>query len=75
MQARFYSRSLQLLPKATIQAMDPTNLQGHAQGKMRQQGPAAPRRYDGQDGAPLYDPSQGGHYGKAPFRRFAWKLL
>jgi len=25
--------------------------------------PAAPRRYDGQAGNPLYDPQQGGHYG------------
>ncbi|OAL02798.1 histone-fold-containing protein [Phaeosphaeriaceae sp. SRC1lsM3a] len=25
--------------------------------------PAAPRRYDGQAGNPLYDPAQGGHYG------------
>ncbi|KAJ4366907.1 CCAAT- binding transcription factor component [Neocucurbitaria cava] len=30
--------------------------------KMRQ-APAAPRRYDGQAGNPLYDPQQGGHYG------------
>ncbi|KAF2142889.1 uncharacterized protein K452DRAFT_297408 [Aplosporella prunicola CBS 121167] len=41
--------------------MDPANLQGHGQQKMRQQ--AAPRRYDGQNGNPLYDPSNGGHYG------------
>jgi nuclear transcription factor Y gamma len=25
--------------------------------------PAAPRRYDGQAGNPLYDPQNGGHYG------------
>ncbi|KZM19453.1 CCAAT- binding transcription factor component [Ascochyta rabiei] len=37
-------------------------LQGHNQQKMRQ-APAAPRRYDGQSGNPLYDPANGGHYG------------
>ncbi|KAJ4316114.1 CCAAT- binding transcription factor component [Neodidymelliopsis sp. IMI 364377] len=37
-------------------------LQGHGQQKMRQ-APAAPRRYDGQSGNPLYDPANGGHYG------------
>lgn len=42
--------------------MDQVTLQGHAQQKMRQ-APAAPRRYDGQAGNPLYDPAQGGHYG------------
>lgn len=41
--------------------MDSVNLQ-HGQQKMRQ-APAAPRRYDGQAGNPLYDPQQGGHYG------------
>jgi hypothetical protein len=41
-------------------AMD--QLQGHGQQKMRQ-APAAPRRYDGQAGNPLYDPANGGHYG------------
>ncbi|KAK7559769.1 nuclear transcription factor Y subunit C-3 [Phyllosticta citricarpa] len=41
--------------------MDPSNLQGHGQQKMRQQAP--PRRYDGQNGNPLYDPANGGHYG------------
>ncbi|KAF1851123.1 histone-fold-containing protein [Cucurbitaria berberidis CBS 394.84] len=41
--------------------MDAVNLQ-HGQQKMRQ-APAAPRRYDGQAGNPLYDPQQGGHYG------------
>ncbi|KAL1608351.1 Transcriptional activator hap5 [Paraconiothyrium brasiliense] len=41
--------------------MDPTSLQAHGQQKMRQQ--AAPRRYDGQNGNPLYDPGNGGHYG------------
>ena len=39
-------------------------LQGHNQQKMRQ-APAAPRRYDGQSGNPLYDPANGGHYGKS----------
>ncbi|KAF2733516.1 histone-fold-containing protein [Polyplosphaeria fusca] len=42
--------------------MDPTNLQAHGQQKMRQ-APAAPRRYDGLNGNPLYDPANGGHYG------------
>lgn len=42
--------------------MDPTNLQGQGQHKMRQ-APAAPRRYDGQNGNPLYDSANGGHYG------------
>lgn len=43
-------------------SMDPTNLQTHGQQqKMRQQ--AAPRRYDGVNGNPLYDPANGGHYG------------
>ena len=43
-------------------SMDPTNLQAHGQQqKMRQQ--AAPRRYDGVNGNPLYDPANGGHYG------------
>ncbi|KAF1948724.1 histone-fold-containing protein [Byssothecium circinans] len=41
--------------------MDPTNLQGHGQPKMRQ-APAAPRRYDGQNGNPMYDSANGGHY-------------
>jgi hypothetical protein len=36
--------------------------------KMRP-GPAAPRRYDGQAGNPLYDPQQGGHYGKSRYLR------
>ena len=44
--------------------MDSVNLQ-HGQQKMRQP-PAAPRRYDGQAGNPLYDPQQGGHYGTLP---------
>lgn len=39
-------------------------LQGHSQQKMRA-APAAPRRYDGQAGNPLYDPANGGHYGKS----------
>ena len=38
-------------------------LQGHNQQKMRA-APAAPRRYDGQAGNPLYDPANGGHYGE-----------
>ncbi|KAH8724703.1 histone-fold-containing protein [Phaeosphaeriaceae sp. PMI808] len=42
--------------------MDQVNLPGHGQPKMRA-APAAPRRYDGQAGNPLYDPQQGGHYG------------
>lgn len=42
--------------------MDQVNLQQHGQQKMRQT-PAAPRRYDGQGGNPMYDPNQGGHYG------------
>ncbi|PVI02709.1 histone-fold-containing protein [Periconia macrospinosa] len=37
--------------------MDPTN---------QRQTPAAPRRYDGQNGNPMYDPQIGGHYGQAP---------
>ena len=48
--------------------MDPTNLQAHGQQKMRQ-APAAPRRYDGQNGNPLYDPSNGGHYGTCVLSR------
>ncbi|OCK85493.1 histone-fold-containing protein [Lepidopterella palustris CBS 459.81] len=44
--------------------MDPGNLQAHGQQKMRgQQAQAAPRRYDGLNGNPLYDPANGGHYG------------
>ena len=43
--------------------MDPTNLQAQGQHKMRQ-APAAPRRYDGQNGNPLYDSANGGHYGQ-----------
>lgn len=43
--------------------MDPTSLQAHGQQKLRQQATAAPRRYDGQNGNPLYDPGNGGHYG------------
>lgn len=39
--------------------MDPANLQAQ---KMRQ-APAAPRRYDGSNGNPLYEPANGGHYG------------
>lgn len=27
------------------------------------QAPAAPKKYDGQNGMPLYDSSHGGHYG------------
>ncbi|KAH9859867.1 hypothetical protein IAQ61_011649 [Plenodomus lingam] len=46
--------------------MDQVNLQGHGQQKMRQ-APAAPRRYDGQGGNPLYDPANGGHYGASAF--------
>lgn len=47
--------------------MDQVNLQGHGQQKMRQQPQqAAPRKYDGQQGNPLYDPTNGGHYGKCP---------
>ncbi|KAF2866608.1 histone-fold-containing protein [Massariosphaeria phaeospora] len=40
--------------------MDAANLQGHGQQKMRQA--AAPRRYDGANGNPLYEASNGGHY-------------
>jgi hypothetical protein len=47
-------------PLRNAAAMD--QLQGHGQQKMRQ-APAAPRRYDGQAGNPLYDPANGGHYG------------
>ena len=44
--------------------MDPTSLQAHGQQKLRQQqATAAPRRYDGQNGNPLYDHANGGHYG------------
>ncbi|KAF2107508.1 histone-fold-containing protein [Lophiotrema nucula] len=39
------------------------NLQGHGGQKLRQPGPAAPRRYDGLNGNPMYDPANGGHYG------------
>ncbi|KAF7577449.1 hypothetical protein PtrM4_016890 [Pyrenophora tritici-repentis] len=42
--------------------MDQVNLQGHGQQKMRQS-TAAPRKYDGQQGNPLYDSANGGHYG------------
>ncbi|KAF2474064.1 histone-fold-containing protein [Lindgomyces ingoldianus] len=42
--------------------MDPTHLQAHGQQKMRQ-APAAPKRYDGLNGNPLYDSNNGGHYG------------
>lgn len=44
--------------------MDPTSLQAHGQQKLRQQATAAPRRYDGQNGNPLYDHGNGGHYGE-----------
>ncbi|KAF2004467.1 histone-fold-containing protein [Amniculicola lignicola CBS 123094] len=46
--------------------MDPTSLQAaqQSQQKMRQQAVAIPRRYDGRDGNPQYDPQNGGHYGK-----------
>jgi hypothetical protein len=50
-------------PLRNAAAMD--QLQGHGQQKMRQ-APAAPRRYDGQAGNPLYDPANGGHYGMFP---------
>lgn len=44
--------------------MDPTGLhKTHGQPNLRQQPAAAPRRYDGQNGNPLYDPGNGGHYG------------
>lgn len=44
--------------------MDPSNLQARGQRQeLRQQGPAAPRRYDGQNNNPLYDSANGGHYG------------
>lgn len=43
--------------------MDPAALQAHGQQKLRQQATAAPRRYDGQNGNPLYDPKVIGHYG------------
>lgn len=42
--------------------MDQVNLTAHNQQKMRAAA-AAPRRYDGQQGNPLYDSAQGGHYG------------
>ena len=45
--------------------MDQVNLQSHGQQKMRQ-ATAAPRKYDGQQGNPLYDPANGGHYGTFP---------
>lgn len=41
--------------------MDQVNLPGH--NKQMRAAPAAPRRYDGQAGNPLYDPASGGHYG------------
>lgn len=49
--------------------MDPTALPG-APGKMRQSSGASqqqntgPRRYDGQNGNPLYNIANGGHYGE-----------
>ncbi|KAF2095301.1 histone-fold-containing protein [Rhizodiscina lignyota] len=42
-----------------------------AQQQPPQQG--VPRRYDGQNGNPLYDPSQGGHYGESSDGRIAAK--
>jgi hypothetical protein len=42
--------------------MDQVTLTAHGQQKMRAV-PAAPRRYDGQNGNPVYDHQQGGHYG------------
>jgi len=51
--------------------MDQVNLQGHGQQKMRQQPQqAAPRKYDGQQGNPLYDPTNGGHYGASAAVRY-----
>jgi hypothetical protein len=52
--------------------MDPTNLQ--AQGQ-RRQAPAAPRRYDGQNGNPLYDSANNGHYGAFPISRPACRSV
>ena len=46
-------------------------IQGHNQQKMRA-APAAPRRYDGQAGNPLYDPANGGHYGESEVLQSAW---
>lgn len=50
--------------------MDPTGLhKTHGQPNLRQQPAAAPRRYDGQNGNPLYDPGNGGHYGTSVLPR------
>jgi len=37
-----------------------------ANGEMQSNNPgqSAPKRYDGRDGGPVYDPSHGGHFGK-----------
>ncbi|KAF2841451.1 histone-fold-containing protein [Patellaria atrata CBS 101060] len=44
--------------------MDPSNLQSAGGQKLRQQQQQqGPRRYDGLNGNPLYDPANGGHYG------------
>jgi nuclear transcription factor Y gamma len=48
--------------------MDQVNLNAHGQPKMRSV-PAAPRRYDGQNGNPHYDEKHGGHYGKSSRRQ------
>ncbi|KAF2715192.1 histone-fold-containing protein [Pleomassaria siparia CBS 279.74] len=50
--------------------MDPANL-AHQQ-KMRQP-PAAPRRYDGANGNPLYDSGNGGHYGASASVRYTFE--
>jgi len=44
--------------------MDQVNLNAPGQSRVRAV-PAAPRRYDGQNGNPQYDEKVGGHYGES----------
>jgi nuclear transcription factor Y gamma len=44
--------------------MDQVNLNAQGQPRVRAV-PAAPRRYDGQNGNPHYDEKNGGHYGES----------
>jgi hypothetical protein len=48
--------------------MDPAGLHGQ---KMRQP-PSAPRRYDGENGNPIYDTKNGGHFGTSTLRH--WRV-
>lgn len=43
--------------------MDQVALTAHGQQQKMRAVPAAPRRYDGQNGNPVYDHQAGGHYG------------